>query len=379
MALLYPKDLDGKSGPEIALELFGESFEDASWSLERVDDKFLTWTDSRWGMSWKVTAGYLIALQEVGSIGDAALFCEKNKITMFQEGALHYRSTAELPIVCSRPPPQPDIAGFSASVLSIHTRSGIEASLGYASFLFERLVGKPLQEANPDLPDPSTVTTLVIRGVDRADVHHVAELALYLLRENGGGARFSFCRFADLANGPLFDTDSSTPLNLPADPLPDTRLPEALAFFNRALESDHIAGFLYYYRVIEACFEDVLRSMVRQWRNDGALSEMDLLARVRHLKDKEDKTGLRAVLGAIVDQALLDTAASQGLIPSASVDVLVTEVYHRRNSIAHGRRGQHKEVLVPFAFSPGRDVHDRAWYELMGTLARRAINRYILV
>jgi hypothetical protein len=378
MGLLYPKDLDEKSGPDIGLELFGEDFEDASWSLQRVDEKYLTWTDKRWGISWKVTAGYLIALQEVSSVADAAAFCEKNKITLFQEGALHYRGTAEVPIVCSRPPPQPDIGGFSNSILNIRTRRGIEASLGYASFLFERLVGRPLQEKDPDLPDPKTVTTLVIRGVDRADVHHVAELALYLLREHGAGARFSFCRFADLAEQ-LLDTDSSTPLVLPVDPLPDTQLPEALAFFNRALESDPIAGFLYYYRVVEACFEDVLRAMVHAWRIDGALSDIELLARLRGLKDQEDKTGLRAVLGSIVDQSLLDTAALQALIPSASVDVLVTEVYQRRNSIAHGRRGQHKEVLVPYAFSAGRDAHDRAWYDLMATLARRALERYILV
>lgn len=376
----YPKDLNGKSGPEIAEALFGETLDEtSSWSLVRVDEKFLEWTDRRLGVAWRTTSGSLIALQEVSSPKDAQEFCTKNKIALLPEGALHYRGVAEFPIVCSRLPPLPTIAGFDASEVRLHTRSGIEAKIGYASFLFQKLVGRPLQENDPDLPDPETTTTLVLRTVDRADAHLVAELALYLLRENAGGARFVFTRYRDLPGRPLTDPDSGSALTLPTDPLPDTARAEALAFFNRAEEGDPIAGFLYYYRVVEACFEDVLGALVQQWRADGSIPDVEFLMRVRKLKDQEDTTGLRLVLGKIVDQALLDDAHNNGLIPVAGVDELVTGVYHRRNSVAHGRRGQHREVLVPFAFSAGRDAHDRAWSRVMRSLASRAIGQYILV
>ena len=136
---------------------------------------------------------------------------------------------------------------------------------------------------------------------------------------------------------------------------------------------------MYYYRVVEACIDDVLSDLVQSWRSDPKLTDLDLLKAVRNLKDSEDKTGLRLVLGLIVNQALLDSAAAQKVISSGSVDVLVTELYQRRNAIAHGRRGQHHEVLVPYAFSRGRDEIDRAWYELMRTLATRAIERFLLV
>lgn len=375
----YPKDFDNKSGPEIAEALFDETFDDtSSWSLTRADEKSLEWTDNRLGVTWRTTAGTLIALQEVSSPKDAQEFCERNKITLLPEGALHYRGVAEFPIVCSRLPPLPTISGFRTSEVRLHTRSGIEAKIGYASFLFQKLIGWPLQEDDPELPDPDTTATLVVRTVDRADAHLVAELALYLLREYAGGARFVFTRYRDLPGRPLADPDSGSPLTLPSDPLPDTKRAEALAFFNRAEESDPIAGFLYYYRVVEACFEDVLGALVRQWRADGSIPDADFLGRVRKLKDQEDTTGLRLVLGAIVDQRILDDAHGNGLIPAAGVDELVTGVYHRRNSVAHGRRGQHREVLVPFAFSSGRDAHDRAWSRVMRTLASRAIGRYIL-
>lgn len=376
----YPKDFDGKSGPEIAKALFGETFDEtSSWTLARVDEKFLEWADGRLGVAWRTTAGALIALQEVSSPKDAQDFCTKNKITLFPEGALHYHGVAEFPIICSRLPPLPTIAGFNASEVRLHIRSGIEAKIGYASFLFQKLIGWPLQEQDPELPDPATTTTLALRTVDRADAHLVAELALYLLRENGGGARFVFTRYRDLPGRPLADPDSGSPLVLPADPLPDTSRAEALAFFNRAEESDAIAGFLYYYRVVEACIEDELGALVQKWRADISIPDVEFLARVRKLKDQEDTTGLRLVLGAIVDQQLLDDAHNNGLIPAAGVDELVTAVYQRRNSVAHGRRGQHREVLVPFAFSAGRDAHHRAWSRVMRALASRAISRYILV
>lgn len=249
--------------------------------------------------------------------------------------------------------------------------------IGYPSMLFERLIGKPLQEQNPDLPDPATTTTLVLRNVDRSDVHLVAELVLYLLREYSSGARFAFTRFQDLPGRPLLDPDATVPLSFPRDPLPDTDRPEALAFFNRAEEGDPIAGFLYYYRVVEACFESVLGTLVHSWRIDSAVPDVELLTRIRNLKDREDKTGLRLVFSEIVNQILLDAATERGLIQAASIDMLVSEVYLRRNSVAHGRRGQHREVLVPYAFSAGRDAHDRAWYDLMRNLAVRAIRRFV--
>lgn len=375
----YPKDLSGKSGPEIAETLFGETFdESSSWSLVRVDDRSLEWTDLRLGVSWRTTAGALIALQEVSSVGDAQEFCAKNKIALLPEGAIHHRGVAEFPIVCSRVPPLPTITGFAASEVRLHTRSGIEAKIGYPSFLFKKLVGWPLQEVDPELPDPETTTTLVLRGVDRADAHLVAELALYLIRESAGGAQFVFTRYKDLPTRALQDPEAGTPLTLPADPLPDTTRPQALAFFNRAEEAEPITGFLYYYRVLEACFEDVLGALVRQWRGDVGIQDVEFLTRVRKLKDREDTTGLRLVLGLIVDQPLLDDAHNAALITASGVDELVTAVYQRRNAIAHGRRGQHREVLVPLAFSDGRDAHDRAWSRVIRTLALRAITRFIL-
>lgn len=378
MSPYFPDDLKGKSGAEIAQDLFDEAASEASsWLLERIDAKTLEWRDKRLGLTLRVSPGYLIGLQEVSSVADAAEFCSRNKIALFPEGALFLRGVAELPIACSRPPPQPTIAGFESSVVAFRTGRGVEVALGYPSFHFVRLVGGPLQESDPELPDPTSTTTLVIRNVDRAEVHHVAELALFNLRQSVPGAKFSFCRFGEVPR--LEDPNAGRAITLGPEDLPDTTRPEALAFFNRADESEPIAGFLYFYRVVEACFDQVLGDLVHGWRADVNVNDLELLKLVRSLKDNEDKTGLRRVLGHIVDQPMLDSAAAQKVISAGTVDVLVSELYQRRNAIAHGRRGQHQEVLVPYAFSPGQDAQDRAWYDLMRTLALRAIRKFLLV
>src|SRR5207302_9525084 len=47
----------------------------------------------------------------------------------------------------------------------------------------------------------------------------------------------------------------------------DTGRHETIAFFNRATESEPISGFLYFYRVLESCFDDVLEDAIHVWRD----------------------------------------------------------------------------------------------------------------
>ena len=377
---MIPADLDGKDGPAVARELFGEAITDEGWwSLARADDRSFEWRDKRLGINWRATQGYLVGLHEVSTLSQASEFGGRNNIRLLKDGGLIFRACAELFIRCA-PMPSPELVRSETDLYRVRTRSGIEASVGYASTLFARLIGRTAAEENEALPDPSTLTTVVIHGVDRDSVSKIAEVVLYHLRNGFAGMHFSFWPLQDYQNAPPFANvlDDPAPAGL-LDLVTEPVLPEAVAFFNRASESEPIAGFLYLYRVIEACFDVVLNAEVRAWRVDANVDEQELLRQVRKLQQKEDKWALRRVLGEVVDQPLLDRAHSQGLIAVASVDALTEELYTRRNSIAHGRRGQHDRVLVPNYFSSDDErVRDRAWYDAMRSLADRVMAKWIL-
>jgi hypothetical protein len=152
---------------------------------------------------------------------------------------------------------------------------------------------------------------------------------------------------------------------------------DAVAFLNRAIESEPILGFLYFYRVLEACFDNVLTARIASWRLDASTDELSLLKRVRKLTQKEDTWPLRQVLGVIVDQALLDQSAADGLLESDDVQGLVAAICARRNRIAHGRRSQHGQVLVPYSVSGAEGRPIGLWYQLMRRLAEKALAKWV--
>jgi hypothetical protein len=157
-----------------------------------------------------------------------------------------------------------------------------------------------------------------------------------------------------------------------------TTHPWAVAFFNRAEESEPLVAFLYYYRVLEACFDLVIESKLNEWRKDEKLDATSLLREVRSIARIEDTFALRQVLGQIVDQAMLDESLAASILDVASVDDLTAKLYSRRNEIAHGRRGQHQKVLVPFSFPLNSSAErDLFWRQKMRSLARLAIERWL--
>ncbi|MCY1034010.1 hypothetical protein OV207_21330 [Corallococcus sp. BB11-1] len=114
------------------------------------------------------------------------------------------------------------------------------------------------------------------------------------------------------------------------------------------------------------------------WRHDKLLLGIDLLQKIRAIHQKEDVWSLRRVLAEIVDQKDLDGAQQENIIDVATADALAREIYLRRNSIAHGRKGQHRKVLVPLAHSFNDEAaRERAWYQLLKQLAERAIDKWI--
>ena len=244
------------------------------------------------------------------------------------------------------------------------------------------MIASPTAEQDPALPDPWTLTTLVLRGVELKDVPGLAELVLFYLRTNFRGLRFAFWRLPDLDLAPRLveSVEAVDPPTLVKD-LKNTLHQEAVAFFNRAQESQPIPGFLYCYRVLEACFDFVLDHQIKNWRNDTRISSMELMQNIRRLqREREDRWALREVLGQILDQPLLERATFQGLISHPDADELRNGIYARRNCIAHGRRGEHPDILVPFGYSLGDDgQRSQDWYMLMEELAERALKKWILV
>jgi hypothetical protein len=366
----YPNDLEPLTAEQIALELFDEHF-DRWWKLERTAPQRFSWRDERRGLAWPVSAGYLIGLHEVSSQEEALAFAERNKIWVHQDGAVHFRASAELVIVCSRPSPPP----LDDHLFSIQMVDGVTANVGYATLAYRRLVALPAAENNSRLPEAGTISTLVINGIDRAGIAEAAELSLYHLRNSFPETGFRFWPLAELHRAPEFEEFAGVAAK-PVTDLHIAKRPQVIAFYNRATESDAVIAFLYYYRVLEACFEDVLRQEIEQWRKDTTVDELELMKRIRALNQKEDVTSLRKILGRIVNQHLLDKAHQSGLISSPDADSLTNAIYGRRNSIAHGRKGQHIEVLVPFAF--GDERKHLAWRDIMAELAKATLARWVL-
>jgi hypothetical protein len=378
MKVWYPESLNDLDGTTVMRELFGEDPSTAWWSLKRVSTGAFDWEDRRLNLNWTVTHGYLVSLHEVSTPAQAQLFAKKNKIHLFDDGGFYFRNVLEINIRCNGLSPPPGLIS-EGDLYRISTKNGIEAYVGYASMLFQRLVARPAVEVNERLPDPETLTTLVVKGVDRSEMHAAAEIVLYHLRVQFPGVSFEFWPLPQLHLAPPLNEaeDTSVSPRL-AESLYETSRPEAIAFFNRAQEAEPIQSFLYFYRVLEACFEDVLDQEVRSWRADLTVDTVQLLKNVRSLQQKEDIWALRRVLGKIVDQPMLDSAHAQGLISEASAEALTQAVYLRRNSIAHGRRGQHQEVLVPFGFSLVGDGQHRLWRDLLEKLATKALNMWLL-
>lgn len=373
---MNPKDLEALDCSEIAERLFGRVLApDGWWSLHRIDgDTRFRLDDSRLRLSLPVSAGFLVALHEVSNYEHAANFAAKNKIRILQDRGLFFRGTSEIAIKCDGVPP---ILPQGKERFRVEFSDGIEATIAHASFLFQRLVALPSAEVNPALPDPGVLTTLVMSGVDIDNVRDVAERSLYALRDWFPGVPFDFVSLT--APNVLGDSDDN--ISDQQDALNTsfaTAHPWAIAFFNRAGENEPLAAFLYYYRVLEACFDLVIEQKLNGWRNNNSLDAAGLLKEVRAIARTEDTFALRQVLGQIVDQPLLDKAVSNGIIDVAAVDDLTTKIYLRRNEIAHGRRGQHQKVLVPYAFpfnaSAERDIH---WLGLMRTLALRSIENWL--
>jgi hypothetical protein len=376
---MVPNDLNDKDGSSIALELFGRDPNAPSswWELVRLDERTLEWRDQRLGIGWKVTHGFLVALREVSKSSEATNFAAKNKIRLLPNGGFYFRNTAELFVRCVGLPSPEEIVSQD-DLYRIKTKADLEASVGYSSQLFVRLVGSPAAELSRDVPDPYSLTTLVLSPVEKDQVEGAAELALYHLRRRYPSLELSFWPFNDLKMAPHLPEHDSVDAPGLADNLPDTERTEAIAFYNRAMESPPIPGFLYLYRVLESCFDDVLSTTVSAWRHDATLSDFDLLQNIRNIQRSEDVWSLRQVLREIVDQKLLDAALGDGIIDKADADTLAREIYLRRNSIAHGRKGQHRHVLVPLGYSFGDEAaRERSWYQLIKTLAEKSMEKWL--
>ena len=372
---MNPSDLEQLSCDEVAERLFGRVPSSSDWwSLERVSEKNFRLHEPRLRQILRVTSGFLVALHEVSTYQHAAEFAKKNRIRILQDRGLFLRGTSEVAIRCDGVPP---IVSQGKERYRIEFSDGIEVTIAHASFLFQRLVALPSAEVNQTLPDPSVLTTLVMTGVDIDNATDVAERSLYALRDGFPDVSFDFVQLtAQNVLGEALDdvADQQDALQTSFA----TAHPWAIAFFNRAAESEPLAAFLYYYRVLEACFDLVIEKKLNAWRDNRTLDAQRLLKEVRSIARTEDTFALPQVLGQIVDQSMLDAALAAAVIDVASVDDLTDKIYLRRNEIAHGRRGQHQKVLVPYAFplnaSAERDMH---WQSVMSLLARRAIEHWL--
>lgn len=372
---MMPEDLKSLSSEEVADKLFGDLASSKEWwSLQKLEEtKYVLW-DKRLGIELRVTPGFLVALHEVSSYKHASEFAEKNRMRLVQDRGLLIRGTSEIAIKCNGVPP---ILTPGKEKFHIQFANGIEATIAHASMLFQRLVAIPSAETNTGLPDPAALTTLVVRNVDLDVATDMAELCLYVLRDWFPEAKFEFAALSaiNVLGENLEDTSDEIEI-IHSDF--STAYPWAIAFYNRALESEPLAGFLYYYRVLEACFDLVISDKVKKWKNDSSTDLAALFREVRSLARMEDTFALRQVLGQIVDQPLLDEALSNGVLAHASVDDLTSKIYSRRNEIAHGRRGQHQQVLVPYSFalnfSGEKDIY---WHSLVGRLAKEAIEKWL--
>lgn len=376
---LYPNDLRDKNGTEIGRELFDED-PDATywWSLAREDENAFRWKDRRLGINWRATHGYLVALNEVSTPEHSMNFAQKNRIILFDDGGFYYKGVAELYIRCVGISSREEIRD-EKDLYQLRIRSDITASIGYGSLLFLRLVAAPAAETNPSIPDPKTLTTLVLTGIEREEVPGMAELALYHFRKKFKGIRFAFWRLPDYHLAPGLDESPEYPDPPALFAVEDAKKREVISFFNRAEESGPIPGFLYFYRVLEFCFDEVIAHKIDNWRRDINMDSNMLKKEIRKLiSEREDKWALREVLGQLVRQTDLDAWQNQGIIRYATADDLRDCIYSRRNSIAHGRLGSSWDILFPFGFSSGDSgLHDRYWYNLMGELTRRALNKWI--
>jgi hypothetical protein len=372
---VFPDDLNDKAADWVARELFDEDLASAvPWTLKRLDQTTFELVDQRFAGPWPMTHGYLVSLHEVSTRVQARDFAKKNRIKLLDDGGYFYKGTAEVLVRASIPPLEEHrtIDDFYRIVLA----SGVEATLGYRSLLFSRLVAEPAAEEFPSLPDTTTFTTMVLKDVDRDEVRDVAEQALFHFRRGFQGLTILPGRIPDFVSPPDVSPNTAAASRIAA--CAETTRPEAIAFYNRGVESEPVLGFLYLYRVLEACFDDVLKAEIAAWRSDALIDEVQLLTNVRGLTQKEDVWSLRRVLGAITDQATLDTAHRDALIQHPTADALASAVYLRRNSIAHGRRGQHARVLVPFCVSGEDGADDVRWLGLMKKLADAALMKWIL-
>ncbi|MEI9940190.1 MAG: hypothetical protein WDO69_23475 [Pseudomonadota bacterium] len=372
-----PSDLDGRTAEYVAQELFGETLDDPWWSLER-DGAAFVWTENRLMLKLKATQGYLIGLQEVSTAAQAKIFATRNSIKLFPSGGILVKGVAELFLRCNGLAP-PEMVTKDTHLFRITTTTGVSASVGYGSRLFRRLVAGPCAEEIQGFPDIATITTMAFHPADSADVHQVAETLLFHLRRTYPGVSFKFCELQNIGHEPLLEPAE----NAPAEPeaiagLREAANAEALAFYNRATEGEPIQAFLYFYRVLEACFDAVLHDTVSTWRADQKLTTGALLKKFRQLQQREDIWSLRKVLAHIVDQLFLDQAHEKGLIPTATSDALAQAIYSRRNSVAHGRRGAHTEVLVPYGFAPSLESNHVDWRDVMTQLAEKALEKWIL-
>ena len=142
--------------------------------------------------------------------------------------------------------------------IGVQTCGGLEATVGLGSYLFNQLVAGPAAEADPTFPDPSTLTTLVLSGVDESEVPGHAEVALFHLRRAFPALRFSFWPVSDLLHAPvLVEVDESPDVPATRCGLRDVHKFEPIVFYNRGVESDPIPGYLYFYRLLESCFDEV--------------------------------------------------------------------------------------------------------------------------
>lgn len=397
---LYPRDLDGKSADEIAEMLFGEKIS-PSWQLERSTGKQLLWKDKRLGVSWPVSHGYLIGLNEVSTRDHAREFAQRNKITLLNEGGYYCKGVAEFVCSCSSVPPveeldesrdvytirikgvreKDDGKSKGADVDESHSEfNDVLVSVGYGTLLFRRLVHTPAAEDDDRIPDAASITTVVLQGVEKDDVCDIAELALFHLRRQFRGVNFRLWPMDRLHECPDMDSeeDDLDIRDVDSGLLPSARNAQAIAFFNRAQESDPITAFLYYYRVVEACFDEVLSSKISQVRSDAKVTELELLKFFRKLQRNEDRTSLRLVLTQLIKQAEMEEWKDRGLLLEPNLENLVETIYKRRNSIAHGRKGSHEEVLVPYSFTMKEMVSEREWVDVMKSLAEVALEKWIL-
>lgn len=379
---MTPDELEGLPAEAVTNRLFGEGSA-RWWRLERNDHKHLLWHDERLGFQRSMTHGELVAFSEVSTPSQAEVHTKRNKIERLPEGGLFFKgqSVAELYLRCQGLYP-PDELNSAKSLYQITIPASFTASVGYASEWFQRLVLRPAGEENPALPDPTTITTLTLGDTTLSEISGRAELAIYHLRRNFPQVRFSFWPLHKLALAPGWgDEVNPTPPRHIKDLAGTTRY-DAIAFYNRAIESDPIIGFLYFYRVLESCFDDVLSDEVQRWRQDTALQAQDLLGKFRHIQsEREDRWALQRVLSApVVEKPLLDDLAHQGLLSKADAKELCAAIYQRRNSIAHGRPGkQYSRVMVPYGFPDGlHGSHDRSFYKLLHQLADAALQRWIL-